>query len=160
MGWFEEQVKKREKLDAMSFEESFLSLAGIRSDSQAGLSDEEIRDNYAISQVLSYFSRSMVDIPKTITKFSDKLNYALGQYDIQYHKVELNDAYVNDGNSPLLIFTFLNNFPVVLFPKGNSKYYYINYQTGKKVFIDASLVNRIELEAYSFYRPLPDKKYP
>lgn len=158
MGWFEEQVKKREKLDAMSFEESFLSLAGIRSDSQAGLSDEEIRDNYAISQVLSYFSRSMVDIPKTITKFSDKLNYALGQYDIQYHKVELNDAYVNDGNSPLLIFTFLNNFPVVLFPKGNSKYYYINYQTGKKVFIDASLVNRIELEAYSFYRPLPDKK--
>ena len=157
MGWFEEQVKTRKKLDAKTFEDSFLSLAGIRKDNQSDLSDEAVRENYAISQILSYFRTQMVEIPNNITNFNDKLNYVLSQNDIEYRKVELNDQYVGDPHSPILIFTLLNNIPVVLFPKGN-KYYYINYQTGKKVYIDASLVNRLELEAYSFYRPLPNKK--
>ena len=158
MSWFEEQVKTRKKLDAKTFEDSFLSLAGIRKDNQSNLSDEAVRENYAISQILSYFHHQMVDIPNNINNFTDKLNYVLGQFDIEYRKVELNDSYEGDSSSPLLIFTFLKNIPVVLFPKGKEKYYYINYQTGKKVYIKASLVNRIELEAYSFYRPLPNKK--
>ena len=157
MGWFEEQVKTRKKLDAKTFEDSFLSLAGIRTEDQKDLSDETVRENYAISQILSYFHYSMVDIPKKITDFNEKLNYVLSQCDIEYRKVELNDQYEGDKNSPLLMFTFLNNIPVVLFPK-KDKYYYINYQTGKRVYIDAALVNGIELEAYSFYRPLPSKK--
>ena len=157
MGWFEDQVKTRKKLDAKTFEDSFLSLAGIRTEAQKGLSDEAVRENYAISQILSYFHHPMVDIPNTINDFSEKLNYVLSQCDIEYRKVELNDEYEGNNNSPLLIFTFLNNIPVVLFPK-KDKYYYINYKTGKRVFIDAALVNGIELEAYSFYRPLPNKK--
>ena len=108
MGWFEDQVKTRKKLDAKTFEDSFLSLAGIRTDDQKDLSDEAVRDNYAISQVLSYYHHQSVDIPKNITKFNDKLNYALKQSDIEYRKVELNDSYVGDGVSPILIFTFLN----------------------------------------------------
>ena len=158
MGWFEEQVKTRKKLDAKTFEDSFLSLAGIRTDKQSALSDEAVRENYAINQILSYFRYQAVDIPTNISNFKDKLNYSLGQFDIEYRKVELNDSYVTDPTSPLLIYTLINNIPIILFPKGNNKYYYINYQTGKKVFIEASLVNKLELEAYSFYRPLPNKK--
>ena len=157
MGWFEDQVKTRKKLDAKTFEDSFLSLAGIRTDSQKDLSDEAVRENYAISQILSYFHHAPVEIPKNIDNFNEKLNYVLSQCDIEYHKVELNENYEGNNNSPLLIFTFLNNIPVVLFPK-KDKYYFINYQTGKKVYIEAALVNGIELEAYSFYRPLPNKK--
>ena len=157
MGWFEDQVKTRKKLDAKTFEDSFLSLAGIRTDSQKNLSDEAVRENYAISQILSYFHHAPVEIPKNIDNFNEKLNYVLSQCDIEYHKVELNENYEGSNNSPLLIFTFLNNIPVVLFPK-KDKYYFINYQTGKKVYIEAALVNGIELEAYSFYRPLPNKK--
>ena len=157
MGWFEEQVKTRKKLDAKTFEDSFLSLAGIRTEAQKDLSDEAVRENYAISQILSYFHHSAMDIPEKITDFNEKLNYVLSQCDIEYRKVELNDKYEGDSSSPLLIFTFLNNIPVVLFPK-KDKYYYINYSTGKRVYIEAALVNGIELEAYSFYRPLPNKK--
>ena len=157
MGWFEEQVKKRKILDAKTFEESFMSLAGIKVNNQNNLSEQEIRDNFAISQILSYFHHPMVDFPKGLNKFNDKLNYALTQCDIVYHKVELNDSYHNEEGTPLLFFTFLNDIPVVLFPK-KDKYYYINYSSGKKEFIDAYLVNKFELEAYSFYRPLPSKK--
>ena len=158
MGWFEEQVKKRKKLDEMTFEDSFLSLAGIRNEKQKDLSDEAVRDNFVISQILSYFHHQMINIPSNIDNFKDKLTYALSQFDIEYHKVELNENYVGDPNAPLLMFTIVNDIPVVLFPKGKDKYAYINYHTGKKVKIDASLVNKLEIEAYSFYRPLPSKK--
>ena len=158
MGWFEEQVKTRRALDAKSFEEAFVSLAGIKRDNQSGLSDEEIRENYAISQILSFFKYRSVDIPKNMPKFLDKLNYALGQYDIQYRKVELNDSYITDANSPLLFFSVINDIPIVLFPAQNDRYYYINYQTGKRVYIDASLINGLELEAFTFYRPLPNER--
>ena len=158
MGWFEEQVKKRKKLDEMTFEDSFLSLAGIRNEKQKDLSDEAVRDNFVISQILSYFHHQMINIPSNINNFKDKLTYALSQFDIEYHKVELNENYVGDPNAPLLMFTIVNDIPVVLFPKGKDKYAYVNYHTGKKVTINASLVNKLEIEAYSFYRPLPSKK--
>lgn len=158
MGWFEEQVKKRKKLDEMTFEDSFLSLAGIRKEKQKDLSDEAVRDNFVISQILSYFHHQMIPIPNNIDNFKDKLTYTLSQFDIEYHKVELNENYVGDPNAPLLMFTIVNDIPVVLFPKGKDKYAYINYHTGKKVKIDAKLVNKLEIEVYSFYRPLPSKK--
>ncbi len=158
MGWFEEQVKKRKALDAKTFEDSFSSLSGIKIDNPHNVSFEQLRENYAISQILTSFHHPMVDLPVKITKFHEKLSYALGQYNIEYRKVELNEEYVNDGRSILLVFTFLSNIPVVLYPIGSKEYYYINYKTGKKVRIRADLVNKLELEAYSFYRPLPSKK--
>lgn len=158
MGWFEEQVKQRKKLDNKTFEDSFSSLAGLHVNNPNNLSTEELRENYAIKQILSYYHHQMVDLPSNITNFNDKLNYALRQYNIEYHKVELNESYNGEGNSPLLIFTLVNNIPVILFPRGKDKYYYINYSTGKKMTIDASIVNKLEMEAYSFYRPLPNKK--
>ncbi len=126
MGWFEEQVNMRKKLDEKAFEDSFVSLAGIRKNNQDSLSDEAVRDNFVISQILSYYRHPMVDIPKNINNFKDKLHYALGQCGIEYHKVELNNEYVGDGASPLLIFTIVNDIPVLLFPKGNKEYRYVN----------------------------------
>lgn len=158
MGWFEEQVKERKKLDEKTFEASFMSLAGLHVDNPQNLSQEELRENYVIKQILSRFRLPTIDIPPRIKKFEDKLNYSLRESDVRYQKIELNDSYVNDTNSPILIFTLVNNIPVLLFPIGNKSYYYINYRTGKKVTIKASVVNGLEMEAYSFYRPLPNKK--
>ena len=158
MGWFEEQVKKRKRLDAATFEDSFSSLAGIKIDNPHHQSIEELREFYAIKQILSSFHRQMVDIPASIHKFNEKLSYALGQYGIEYHKVELNESYVSDGRSILLIFTLLKHIPVVLYPIGLKEYYYINYATGKRVRMKAELIHKLELEAYRFYLPLPNQK--
>lgn len=158
MGWFEEQVKRRKELDAKTFEQSFMSLAGIRVDNKENLTDDEIKDNFVIGQILSYFSHQPIDIPKGIDKFEDKLNYVVLQSDFTYKKILLDNSYVNDAHSPILIFVPFNNSPVLLFPRGKDKYYYINYATGKRAKIDAHLVYGLELEAYVFYRPLPKAK--
>ena len=157
MGWFEEQVKQRKKLDAKTFEDSFKSLAGIHVKNQKNLSDEEIRENFAISQILSYFHHQMVDIPTGVTKFKDKLNYILGHFGIEYHNVQLTDAYVNENGSPLLIYTLIGEIPIILFPAKGNQYYYIHYGTGKKTYIDAAMIHGLEIDAISFYRPLPSK---
>ena len=157
MGWFEEQVKQRQSLDAKTFEDSFKSLAGIHVKNQKNLSKQEIRENFVINQILSYFHHQIGDIPSTIKSFKDKLNYVLGQYGIEYHKVELTNSYVNENSSPLLIYTIVDEIPVILYPTKNNQYYYINYGTGKKVYIDAKLIHGLEMDAISFYRPLPSK---
>ena len=157
MGWFEKQVEQRKKLDAKTFEDSFKSLAGIRVKNQKNLSDSEIRENFAISQILSYFHHQMMEIPTGITKFKDKLNYVLGHFSIEYHKVALTDEYVNEYSSPLLIYTLVEEIPIILFPTKNNQYYYIHYGTGKKVYIDATMIHGLEIDAISFYRPIPSK---
>ncbi len=158
MGWFEEQVKQRKELDAKTFEESFMSLAGLKVDNKESLTDEQIKDNFVISQILSYFNHQPIDIPKSIDNFEDKLNYVISQTDFVYRKINLDKSYSDNNKFPILIFVPFNNSPVLLFPKGKDKYYYINYATGKRATIDSYLVNGLELEAYTFYRPLPKSK--
>ena len=158
MGWFEDQITERKKLDDELLQESFKSLSGMEVKNLGDMSEKVAREDYAISQILSYFKHQMVDIPSGIKDFNDKLNYALGQYDVQYRKIMLDDAYAGDYKCPLVIFTILSNSPVVIFPKGPDKYYYFDYETGKKKTIEAKLVNRLELEALSFYRALSTQK--
>ena len=158
MGWFEEQVKQRQKLDEKTFEESFMSLAGLHVKSQNNLSEEALKENYAISQILSYYHHQMGDIPSSITDFKEKINYAIRGYEILYHEADLKESLMENSNSLLLVFTKVNKTPVVLIPKGHNSYYYVNYQTGKKIKVDSSIIDKLETTAYSFYRPLPSKK--
>ena len=85
MGWFEEQVKKRKSLDEQTFENSFKALAGLDKKDPKNVDEVEKRENYAIKQILSYFHHSMVEIPKDLTSFNDKLLFALKQYNLEYH---------------------------------------------------------------------------
>jgi len=158
MGWFEDQVKERKELDKKVMEDSFKMLRGLEIEDPTNIDEKNKRENYAISQILTYYRHQMIDIPSNITDFTDKLNYALGQYDVEYRKVILDDSYIGDDKAPLIIFTILSNLPVVIFPIKHKQYYYFDYETGKKVKINAELVNRLEMEALIFYRPLPKTK--
>ena len=157
MGWFEEQVKDRKKLDDKTFEDSFLSLAGIHVNGADGLDEKALKENFALTQILSFFRHQIGDIPRKITDFQEKANYVLRPYDILYHKVELNETLLVANSSPLLVFTKVNHTPVVLLPKGKH-HYYINYKTGKKTKVSEETLENLEVEAYSFYRPLPSQR--
>ncbi len=157
MGWFEDQVKQRKKLDEQSFEDSFLSLAGLNN-KQSPQSEQALRENFAIAQILQYFHHQMVDLPPKITDFKEKINFAIRPFDILYHKVELNEAFFKENHSVILAFTKTNRIPVVLVPRGNKGYSYINYKNGKKGKVDPYIIEKLEKTGYSFFIPLPNKK--
>ena len=158
MGWFADQIKQRRKNDEEAFEKSFSSLIGIGINNQNDFSEQEIKDNFVIGQILSYFNYQLIDVPSKITSFMDKVNYVVRSYDILYRKIQLKDTWMLDNRSPILAFTKVSKTPVVLLPKGNSLYYYINYQTGKKKLVSFNIIDKLEVEAFSFYRQLPNKK--
>ena len=156
MGWFEEQIKKRQKLDEKTFEESFLTLAGISSKNQE---DEQTqREKKAIAQILSYFHQHLGDIPPQITDFKGKLDYGLKSIDVFYHKVELTASILEGDYEPLVVFSKSNHTPVALIPKGNKGYFFIHPQSGRKVKLHPVMLEKLETEAYGFYRPLPSHK--
>jgi len=156
MGWFEEQIAKRRKLDEATFEDSFRSLAGM--DTSGQLDEKALRENQAVAQVLSFYHHQLGDIPSSIVTLMEKFNYALRPYEIQYHKVELKDSIKEGDLSPLLVFTKEGHNPVVLLPRGEKGYYYVNFKTGKKTRLAESIFDKLEAEAYSFYRALPTQK--
>ena len=158
MGWFADQIKQRRKNDEEAFEKSFSSLIGIGINNQNDFSEQEIKDTFVIGQILSYFNYQLIDVPSKITSFMDKVNYVVRSYDILYRKIQLKDTWMLDNRSPILAFTKVSKTPVVLLPKGNSLYYYINYQTGKKKLVSFNIIDKLEVEAFSFYRQLPNKK--
>lgn len=157
MGWFEEQIEKRKKLDEKTFEESFMSLAGLGG-SKNGSSDMALREDFAIGQILSFYRHPSVEIPAKIKDFKEKINYAILSLDISYHKIEITAEWLRDNFSPVLVFIKDSHIPVVLLPKGDKGYYYVHYHTGKKSKVNERIIDKIEPEAYSFYRPLPGRK--
>ena len=157
MGWFEEQVKKRKKLDEQTFEDSFLSLAGVQTQ-DAALSEAAQRENFAISQIMGYFRLQMPEIPAKVDEFKAKLHYALRPTDVTYQPVELGEAWTENNTLPLLVFTKANHTPVVLLPRSNKGFYYHNFRTGKKAMVHPEFLEKLETEAYRFYRPFSTKK--
>ena len=131
MGWFEEQIEKRKKLDEKTFEESFMSLAGLGG-SKNNSSDMALREDFAIGQILSFYRHPSVEIPAKIKDFNEKINYAILSLDISYHKIEITAEWLRDNFSPVLVFIKDSHIPVVLLPKGDKGYYYVHYHTGKK----------------------------
>ncbi|MBO6286942.1 MAG: ATP-binding cassette domain-containing protein [Bacilli bacterium] len=158
MGWFEDQVKKRQQLDERTFEDSFLSLAGVQATIKDRKDEIALRENYALAQILAYYHQPNRDIPAGITEFTEKVAYALRPMGVSYHKVEIDESWIEDNTAPLLVFTKANHTPVVLFPRGNKGYYYHHFKTGKKEKISKVITEKLEPTAYRFYRPLPSEK--
>lgn len=158
MGWFEDQVKKRQQLDERTFEDSFLSLAGVQATIKDHKDEIALRENYALAQILAYYHQPNRDIPVGITEFTEKVAYALRPMGVSYHKVEIDESWIEDNTAPLLVFTKAHHTPVVLFPRGGKGYYYHHFKTGKKEKISKVITEKLEPTAYRFYRPLPSEK--
>ena len=156
MGWFEDQVKKRKTLDEKTFEDSFLSLAGVGEHGR--VSENSAKENFAITQILNFFRVHEVDIPTNINSLKEKLIYAVRPHDVSYHNIEFNLEVINAAASPLLAFAKAGHIPVALIPKGNKGYYYVSPRTGKRTKLNPEILDKFEPEAYSFYRPLPGRK--
>ncbi len=158
MGWFDKQVQQRRENDSMAFSNSFLSLAGLKNFGSNDLTEEELRDNYVIEEVLKFFNHEASDIPEGITTLKDKVTYVARSYNINYRKIELSEESLEENYGPILTFTREGKKPHVLIPKKNNGYFYKDYDSTKKKDVDSKFLETLSEDCYVFYEPLPEKK--
>lgn len=162
MSWFGDQIKQRKQFDEENFENAFLDVAGsiLGRKISDSIKQKEITKN-AIQDILKYYHFYFSDNdekPENLNEFEDELNYYIKPHGIMYRSVTLDENWYKQAVGPMIAFTQKNNIPVALIPGKIRGYYFKDFKTGKKVLITKHSCKRFKKEAYSFYRPLPQKK--
>lgn len=158
MGWFDEQLKERNKKDNENFEEAFLNIAGSVMGSRVknALLDKESAGS-ALNEIFKYLhiKYEEKDYPPGIKTDEDKIDFRLRPTGVMRREVLLEDKWYNCAVGPLLG-TFKEDGRIVaLIPGKFSGYYFFDPKTGKKTGVNRKNNDLFDKEATCFYVPLP-----
>ncbi len=160
MGHFENQIEERREAEQQLLEDSFVKIAGIVLGHRTAerMSDERIITKGAIDEILKYFHYKPVEIPESVTKPSEQLDYCMRPYGLMNRTVELEEGWYIDSFGPILAFTKEGNKPVALLPGTVTGYRFTDPVTGQHVRLNRKTAAMFDTEAICFYRSLPQKK--
>lgn len=159
MSLFEDQLKQRNEYDQQAFESSFYHAAGavLGSSTAQSMANEHYISQSTIDDILKAFNIRPEEIPISMEKHEERMEYCLRPHGILSRKIVLSEGWYKDAFGPIMG-SMKNGEPVALLPGRRSGYYYIDHKTNRKVKINGSNASEISREAYCFYRPLPQKR--
>ena len=160
MGWFDNQIKSRREADQQLLDDSFVKIAGVVMGQRSAekLGDERIITKNAIDEVLKYYHYKTVELPDSVTKADDQLDYCMRPHGIMRRNVKLTSGWYKDAYGPMLGFIKETGIPVALIPGNISGYRFTDPETGRSMKLNSTTEKLIDEEAICFYRPLPQKK--
>lgn len=160
MGWFDEQIRQREKSDQSILEDSFFRMAGVVMDKWSAdrLEDEQLIVRKALDDILRFYHCKPVEIPESITDANEQLEYVLRPTGLMVRDVELEDNWQNDAYGPMLGYLKETGTAVALMPGTLFGYWYRDPATGRKTRVTRKTSKLFAREALCFYHPLPMKK--
>ncbi len=158
MGWFDEQIRQRKRLDDELFQGSYDNIAHKVLGEPAKKRDKRTSVKNAIDEVFYYYNYPRVEIPYSITEPLDQIEYAAGTVGIMKANIKLTEGWYTDCFGPIICFFKEDNLPIALFPIGFAGYYYHDPETGKKVVVNRKREKLFTDDAVAFYEPLPLKK--
>ena len=94
MGHFENQIEERREAEQQLLEDSFVKIAGIvmgRLNAER-MNDERIITKTAIDEIFKYYHFKPVEIPESITKPTEQLDYCMRPYGLMSRTVELEEG--------------------------------------------------------------------
>ena len=161
MSWFDDQVEYRKKHERELLTDSFENIArSITGRRQSGILKEGEDVNDAVAQLLKYFHVKEKQVPGSLTRLEDKLDYLLSSTGIQYREVVLEKGWHADAMGTM-IGTLKgeeegsSDAVITLVPGDLGGYQYIDPYTGRAVRVTPSEEKKIGTEALCFYKPLP-----
>ena len=159
MGLFDEQIRQRKAQDQEVFEDSIFEMASAIAGKRGAdeLRDWRIVTKAAIDEILKYYGLKPVEIPRSIERAEDQLDYALNPHGLKYRPITLSEGWQTASFGPILAFYAENGLPVVLLPKQYGGYFWYD-GGGKRITVRKETTQRLSPEAFCFYRPLPLKK--
>ena len=160
MGWFDEQIKERKRLDDDVFSDSFIQMAGVVLGSRAFsmLNNKSVFAKDSMDEILKFYKVKSREIPSGMTDVNEQLEFLLRPYGIMRRSVELEKGWYRDAVGAMLAQKKEDGSIVALVPTGMSGYSYTDYATGKKVKINKNNEDLFEKEALAFYKPFPMRK--
>ena len=163
MGWFDEQIKERRKLDRDNFADAMDEISSVitRKAMGSGARNQEANERsqveWAVGKILEYYHLKPRELPENIKSFPDQLEYLCRPYGIMRRTVTLeHDWYKNAVGAYLG--TTKDGVKVALIPNRFTGYHYIDSKTGRKITVNKQVAQQLEMEAICFYKPFPMKK--
>lgn len=156
---FDNQLHKRIENDNSEMTAAFSNLVSIIKDSKHNKLSKEKNDdvNDAVNEILSYFGIKAPSVPEEIENWNDRLEYILHYSGIMRRRIELKGKWWKDTTGAILGSTKTGDIISILpgFPSG---YVFYDANVRKWVKINQKSAQKLESDAFCFYRTLPAKK--
>ena len=135
MGIYEEQVKQRRESDKQMLEDSFIRISGVvlgqrEADEKR---DRRIITKTAIDEILKYYRYKRVDIPESLTREEDWLDYCLRPHGVMRRTVTLDSGWYKDAFGPMITHRKDDGTAVALIPLQIRGYWFRDPKTGRPV---------------------------
>ena len=159
-GWFDEQIKNRIRYDEEGFQNAFAQLSSVvlgKSLISSALNSDRLKTKNAIEEILKFYNTEPVELPEEVEDMNDQLEYLLRPTGIMRRVVKLQGNWWRDAVGPMLGQTKSGDV-VALLPVGLAGYEFFDYETGEKLRLSRKTRDKLQEEAFCFYRPLPLKQ--
>ncbi len=159
MGWFDEQIREREKNDDEMFSQAIAGIADAVSGLKTSLlfQSDSRKTQSAVDEVLAYYHVKSREVPEEIKGFEERLEYQLRPYGMMYRNVTLEKGWSRNGAGVMLGIKKEDDTMVALIPNSISGYRYYDSATGKRVKVTLKTEELFENEAIVVYRSFPMK---
>ena len=156
MGWFDEQIRQREKSDQSILEDSFFRMAGVVMDKwdTERMEDGHLIAREALDDILKYYHQKAPEIPENIRNADEQLAFAIRPAGLMTREVELDGNWQSDAYGPMLGYMKDSRAMVALLPGTLSGYYFRDPATGRKTRVTRETAKRFAREALEERDPL------
>ena len=104
MSWFDEQIRERKRKDNEDFSESIDAIVSvITRRRQKNLTDDRQKTKNAIDEVMHYYHLKSRDIPESVRKLDDQLEYICRPCGIMLRNVILEPGWYKDAAGAMLM---------------------------------------------------------
>jgi NHLM bacteriocin system ABC transporter ATP-binding protein len=159
MGWFDEQIRERIRDDEDMMQEAYEKMASaVTGHPLSQLYDSDrIHTQEAISEILRFYHIKSRELPDTVTKLNEALEFLLRPSGVMRRTVRLTEKWYKDAYGAMLAST-RDGRAVALIPGHLSGYYFNDPETGKRTAVGKDCEDLFEREVICFYRPMPVRK--
>ncbi len=159
MEWFDEQIRQRIEKDDEMFADAFAQMEGLVRGKKmtGGCHSSRKLAQEAISDILRYYHIQAQEVPDSIKDINEVLEYLLRPSGMMRRTVKLSEGWYEDAIGAMLG-TKKDGSIVALLPGRAHGYYYMDYETGRRVRVNGKNAAELEDEAVCFYQPFPLRK--
>lgn len=137
MGWFEEQIQERRRLDQTALEDGLSALSDAVLGAQSGAARRGGRHTEAaIGEILAFFHIKAGDLPEGITDLNEQLEHLLRPQGVMRRTVVLEEGWHKDAAGAMLAIRRDTGEAAALIPSGLWGYTFYDSGAGKRRRVD------------------------